>query len=69
MEQKITKDTNIIEAITMNPNALDILLDAGFGCIGCSLATEETLGQGLAGHGMPPEQIDKLIEELNVELE
>jgi hybrid cluster-associated redox disulfide protein len=63
--KKITKETNIMEAIDLNPNTAEILMDAGLGCIGCSLAHAETLEQGLMAHGFEGKEIDELIEKLN----
>ena len=63
--KKITKNTNIMEATEINPNAFEILMEAGLGCVGCSLATEETLEQGLMSHGMGKKEIEEVINELN----
>lgn len=65
MAEKITKQTNIVEALEMNPNTAEILMNAGLGCIGCSMAHAETLEQGLMAHGFEPKQIDEVIEKLN----
>jgi len=62
---KITKKTNIIEALEINPEAADILFEIGMGCIGCSAAQFETLEQGCIAHGMNKKQIDELIKKLN----
>jgi len=37
----------------------------GLHCIGCSASTEETLEQGMYGHGMNDEQIETLLKKLN----
>ena len=62
---KITKETNIMKALEINPDAADILLNAGLGCLGCSFAHAENLEQGLMAHGFSSEQIDEVIKELN----
>ncbi len=63
--KEITKNTNIMEALEINSNALEILMEAGLGCVGCSLASIETLEQGLMSHGMGKKEIDEIIRELN----
>lgn len=62
---KITKETSIVESMNLNPNAAEILMDAGLGCIGCSMAQFETIEQGLMAHGFSNKEIDDIIEELN----
>jgi hybrid cluster-associated redox disulfide protein len=65
MKKQITKNTGIIEAIDINPKAVDILAREGMGCIGCAMAHFETLGQGLEAHGFKKKEIEKIIERLN----
>ncbi len=61
---KITKDTNIRELIIKYPETAEIFSKLGLGCIGCIMATYETLEQGARAHGMNSEQIKKLISEI-----
>ena len=63
--KKITEKTNIIEALEINPNAAEILFQAGLGCLGCAFANVENLGQGLQAHGYEKNEIKKIIEKLN----
>ena len=65
MENKITKKTKINEALKINPNAVELLLEAGMGCCGCPMAQQETIEDGCIGHGMSNEEINELIEKLN----
>ncbi len=60
----ITKKTKISELIEKKPEAAEILMEAGMGCVGCPMAQQETIEQGCKAHGMSEENIDKLIEEL-----
>lgn len=62
---KITKETGIIEALEMNPNAAEILIEEGMGCVGCMAASFENLEQGCLAHGMDERQINKIIDRLN----
>ncbi|MDU4935543.1 MAG: DUF1858 domain-containing protein, partial [Peptostreptococcaceae bacterium] len=46
----ITKDNTIGEILEINPNAADILMEFGMGCLGCPSATMETLEQACFIH-------------------
>ena len=65
MTNKITKETNIMEALEINPDASEILMDAGLGCIGCMFAHAENIAQGLSAHGFSDKEIDEIIDRLN----
>ena len=58
----ITKDTNIGEIITKYPEAVGVLQMNGVGCVGCFMAQAETIGEGLAAHGI---DADELIAKMN----
>jgi len=62
---KITGKTKIGSLLRKNPEAAEILFKAGMGCVGCSMATNETIEQGCLAHGMTKKQIEKLIKKLN----
>lgn len=62
---KITKKTKILEVVERKPEAIEILFEAGMGCVGCPMAQQETLEQGCLGHGMSEEKINELVERLN----
>ncbi len=62
--KEITKKTLFTE-ILEQPDLIEILLEEGMHCIGCPMATEETIEQGAVAHGMDP---DKLIKKLNKKL-
>ena len=64
-KKQITKSTNIVEALEINPNAADILMNAGMGCVGCAMAQFERIEQGLKAHGFNSKDIKKILEELN----
>jgi len=52
----------ISEAVGRFPETIPILMKYGMHCIGCPMALQETLEEGLSGHGIP---VDKIIDELN----
>lgn len=62
---KITKDTIIGEVVQNYPKSVDILSKHGMHCIGCHVATWETLEQAAQSHGI---NISKLMEDLNKEV-
>ncbi|MBL7054625.1 DUF1858 domain-containing protein [Candidatus Woesearchaeota archaeon] len=62
---KITKDMTIGEVITKFPKTAEVLMGKGIHCIGCHVAVEETLEQGLKAHGKDGKEVDKIIAEMN----
>lgn len=63
---KISKDMKLSEIISKYPDTSEIFLKHGLSCIGCPLASQETLEQGAKAHGI---DVDKLIKALNECLE
>lgn len=59
---KITGDTIIADILKINPKAAPILMGKGMHCLGCSIASGETLAQACEVHGLP---LDELLKELN----
>lgn len=62
---KITKDMIIAEIVEKFPYLAEYIMDYGVHCVGCGIASFETLEQGFSAHGMTQENIDVIIEELN----
>ena len=58
----ITKDMLIGDIVKKHPKSVEIMLEHGMHCVGCHVATWETLEQASAGHGI---DVDKLIKKLN----
>jgi len=63
---KVTKDMNILEAVQKYPEISQIFTKYGLGCIGCMVASGESLGDGISSHGL---NADIIIEEINAMLE
>ncbi|MHB1315481.1 MAG: DUF1858 domain-containing protein [Christensenellales bacterium] len=60
---KVTKDTKISDIIEMNAEAAaPVFFSHGMGCLGCAMASGETVEEASAAHGM---DCNKLLEELN----
>ncbi|CEN80181.1 DUF1858 domain-containing protein [Paraclostridium sordellii] len=53
----ITKDTIIADIIKMRPDAAEILMSYGMGCIGCPSAQMEKLDQACEIHGLDLEEV------------
>ena len=58
----VTKDTIIGDVVTADEGGAPILMSAGLHCLGCALASGETIEEACIVHGM---DCDALIEELN----
>ena len=53
----ITKDTTIADIIKIRPDAAEILMSYGMGCIGCPSAQMERLEQACEIHGLDLEEV------------
>ncbi|NLU51414.1 MAG: DUF1858 domain-containing protein [Clostridiaceae bacterium] len=58
----ITKDMTIREVLMANPDAAEILISFGMGCIGCPASQAETLEEASMVHGM---DLNELLDALN----
>lgn len=63
--KKITKTTKLSEILQAKPEAVEILFEAGMGCIGCPMAQQETLEDGCRAHGMSGKEVDELVKKIN----
>lgn len=58
----ITKEMTIGEVISKNPNAAEILMSFGMGCVGCPSAQGESVEDAAEVHGL---SLEALLEKLN----
>lgn len=58
----ITKDMSILEVVQKYPDAVDVFVNAGMGCLGCAAAHFENIEQGAMAHGI---DVDQLVKDLN----
>jgi len=65
MADKITKDMTLGEVLQKYPDTAKILFKNGLHCIGCQIATVESIEQGCMAHGLDEEKIDAMIKEMN----
>jgi len=58
---QITRDTIISEILSIAPESIPLFRAIGMNCLGCAMASGETLGQACMVHGVDP---DAFLEEL-----
>ncbi len=58
----VTRETNILEAVQKYPVIAQVFQRYGLGCIGCMVASGETLGEGISAHGL---NADIVVAEIN----
>lgn len=63
---KITKEMSIKEAIEKYPEVAPVFIQHGMGCLGCAIASFETIEEGALAHGI---EVDALIADLNAAIE
>ena len=61
VKEQVTKDTVIGEIINKHPEAIEVMLNHGMHCIGCHVATWETVEQAASSHGIDVEELLKKI--------
>ncbi len=61
----INKTMSIGEIIQIFPDSVEIMMSHGLHCVGCHVASWESLEEGCRGHGMDDEKIDNLVKEIN----
>jgi len=69
MQQKITKDTLIGEIVEKYPQVVETLMGLGLHCIGCYVASFETVEMGLKAHGMDDKEVEEAVKKLNEVIE
>lgn len=53
---EITKETMVSEILEKCPEAMPKFQELGMHCLGCALATAESLEQACAAHGVDPDE-------------
>lgn len=59
------KTMTLGDTVTKYPKSVKIFMKYGLHCIGCHVATWETIEQGAISHGMSNEELDNMLKELN----
>lgn len=66
MADKITKEMTLGEAVSKYPETAVIMMKYGLHCIGCHVASWESIEQGAMGHGLTAAQVKDMVAEMNV---
>ena len=53
---EITRDTVIGEIVENCPQAMPVFQEIGMHCLGCAMASGETVEQACAAHGVDPDE-------------
>lgn len=61
----IKKGMTIGDIVREHPECAQVLMEHGFHCLGCAMASMETLEQGAKAHGMDDKQVTELVKKLN----
>jgi len=62
---QITKDTIIADIMNVAPESAPLFGSIGMNCLGCAMASGETLGEACMVHGVDPDAfMEKLTEYL-----
>ena len=64
-EKQIKKTIKLSTLISHYPEALEVLLKYNLPCLGCALASFESLEEGARAHGMSDQEIEALVKEIN----
>ena len=54
---QITKDTIIADILKVAPDSVPLFQSIGMHCLGCALASSETLGQACAAHNVDVDEM------------
>lgn len=60
----ITADSTILELLQAKPEAAEVLMRFGMGCLGCAIGRGESIRQAAAAHGIP---LDELVAALGIQ--
>lgn len=62
-DKEITKDLTIMEVLQKKPEAAQVFARFGMHCLGCLVASGETLEQAALAHGLDADEIIKALNE------
>jgi hybrid cluster-associated redox disulfide protein len=58
----ISKDETVADVLDRHPKTAEVFMKHGMGCLGCAVASGETIEEAASAHGI---EIDVLLKELN----
>ena len=59
----VTKDTIIGDVVNVDEGIAPILMSAGLHCLGCALASGETIEEACMVHGIDPDEMTKKLND------
>jgi len=59
---QITEDTIIADILKLAPDSVPLFRSIGMNCLGCAMASGETLGQACAAHSV---DVNELLQKLS----
>lgn len=62
MTDTISKEMNLRELLDKYPDSARVFASYGIGCLGCAMASYESIGEGVAAHGI---NVDDFMKDLN----
>jgi hybrid cluster-associated redox disulfide protein len=62
-DKEITKDLTIMEVLQRKPEAAQVFARFGMHCLGCLVASGETVEQAAMAHGLDADEIIKALNE------
>ena len=65
MTDTITADMTIGDIVEQYPQAAEVFTEYGLHCVGCHVASWETIEEGARGHGMDDETIEMMLRDAN----
>jgi len=64
-EARIMQDMTFGEVLEKYPETAQVMMSHGLHCIGCHVASYETIKEGAKAHGMTDKQIVSMIDKMN----
>lgn len=61
----ITKDMILGDIVAKHPETASVMMEYGLHCVGCFANAFDTVEAGAMIHGLTPEQIDKMLLDMN----
>ena len=63
LRMEITRETVIGEIVESCPEAMPAFMEIGMHCIGCAMASGETVEQACAAHGVDPDEFLEFLKQ------
>ena len=64
-KDKVTKNMTLGLIITKYPETAEIMTNFGLKCVGCHVATWETIEEGTKGHGINKKTMKEMLSKMN----